>query len=738
MWVTRLENVRLITIILGISNVLVVVLGGVLILQAYPECDGRYILPFVAVSFAACVRIGVMIQSGIAQEATARIVLETPSDSTTVVDAVIRQERRIRYKKWLLWTRFTVAITLLQFVCATYLILNMAHYVSAGRTSCNCVSGVVSNSSRWKHKLLVLFMIMMCFVAVIQCFAGSDVLRWRSFYETLDHAWKAHYREVFDNGIREALCCMGRVKYLGVSEEDEVYSVARLLGDLVAYRASGTGHMELLAGLALLQSHRKSPKSLDESMEAPEAHMQEAAALQKFSEAAYTGPLLDIGRNPFIFPCAWLYRQGALSPWARNRRPVLEGDNWWRGHAAAFLKYVDLSPEDLRQGRVNQAKCQASYFVVVLHHLQSIVIAIRGTETPEDLITDGLCRECILSAEDLDGLINCSHIHPYMSQIVKSSFPHHGHAGIVKAARELYMKIEGSSGEYESNSCGLLSSLLGGGCECYGYNVRIVGHSLGGAIAALLGLRLYRRYPNLHVYAYGPLPCLDSVVANACSEFVTSIVHDNEFSSRLSIGSIMRLRAAAIASLSEHKKCDTAMIFRLARRFLYVSKYERSKTEIKEPASDIYLGAVTGSKEQEDQEASLWTETGREDDVEIEHGEFTNAFATDVNSHDDPITQFMETVPSSENGSTGDPPEMYLPGLVVHMVPQQRSSQSPFWTAWRVQGKEQIYKAYIANRECFRDIVVSQSMFLDHLPWRCHYALQKVLEARSAQGSCMN
>ncbi|OAY85840.1 hypothetical protein ACMD2_25855 [Ananas comosus] len=29
-------------------------------------------------------------------------------------------------------------------------------------------------------------------------------------------------------------------------EEDEVYSVARLLGDLVAYRASRTGHLELL------------------------------------------------------------------------------------------------------------------------------------------------------------------------------------------------------------------------------------------------------------------------------------------------------------------------------------------------------------------------------------------------------------------------------------------------------------------------------------------------------------
>lgn len=32
-------------------------------------------------------------------------------------------------------------------------------------------------------------------------------------------------------------------------EEDKVDSVAQLLGDLVAYRASGTGHLELLAGL---------------------------------------------------------------------------------------------------------------------------------------------------------------------------------------------------------------------------------------------------------------------------------------------------------------------------------------------------------------------------------------------------------------------------------------------------------------------------------------------------------
>lgn len=54
---------------------------------------------------------------------------------------------------------------------------------------------------------------------------------------------------------------------------------------------------------------------------------------------------------------------------------------------------------------VCQAKREAAYFILALHHLNTVVIAVRGTETPEDLLTDGLGRECILSAEDLDGLI---------------------------------------------------------------------------------------------------------------------------------------------------------------------------------------------------------------------------------------------------------------------------------------------------------------------------------------------
>lgn len=64
------------------------------------------------------------------------------------------------------------------------------------------------------------------------------------------------------------------------------------MGDLVAYRASGTGHLELLAGLALLQKHRQSSLSYEEFLEAPKERLDGAATFHKFAEAAYTVLLL--------------------------------------------------------------------------------------------------------------------------------------------------------------------------------------------------------------------------------------------------------------------------------------------------------------------------------------------------------------------------------------------------------------------------------------------------------------
>lgn len=95
MAVWRLQNLRWVTIILVIANVSVFLLGGFLVFGAYRSCDHKFVLPLAAVSCLAGVKIAAMVQSAIAQEAAARIVLETNADGTTVFDSVLRNDRRV-------------------------------------------------------------------------------------------------------------------------------------------------------------------------------------------------------------------------------------------------------------------------------------------------------------------------------------------------------------------------------------------------------------------------------------------------------------------------------------------------------------------------------------------------------------------------------------------------------------------------------------------------------------------
>ncbi|CAH8308960.1 unnamed protein product [Eruca vesicaria subsp. sativa] len=713
MWISRLKRVRRTILILGIANLSVIISGGVLTLVSNSKCDTTVqLFPLYAVCLAACVKLAAMVKVATTQELMAITIMDSPTQ--------ISLDRKIKYKTWLWWTRFAMVITLLQFLGATYLMFRVSTFVSPDGMPRRCVLGLSPDTHGWKQRLQVSFLITVCFVALAQCFTGSDILQWRSFYATQDDAWKAHYQEVFDHGIREVLCCLGRSEYMGVIEEDEVCSVARLLGDLVSYRASGTGHLEFLAGLALLQNNSQFPESYENCMEAPAFHLQEAATFHKFAEAAYTGPLLDVGRNPALFLCTWICRQGILTPWSRKWRPKLDGDNWWRGHASAFLKFIDFPAHVLRRGRICSEKCKATYFVVVLHYLRCVVIAVRGTETAEDLITDGLGRACSLTPEDLNGLTN--HIH-----VMDSSRKHYGHSGIVEATRDLFMQIEGDPGGKKSGSSGFMSSLIGDGSECAGYSIRIVGHSLGGAIASLLGIRLRCRFPNLYVYAYGPLPCVDQDVAVACSEFVTSIVLDNEFSSRLSYGSIRRLQVAAIKVLSQDPKADTALIFRLARRFLSASRRHRHNDVEEQTTREATPSSII---EEEDQTYPIWKEV--EPEMRQHDEEFINPFHEMEASTDNPVTQFMETVPTSVDDDDDDEaPEMFLPGVVIHIVHEGNNMSVPIWRGWPICDVPDGYKAYVANRESFKEIMVSPSMFLDHLPWRCRHAMQKVLESRS-------
>jgi len=78
---------------------------------------------------------------------------------------------------------------------------------------------------------------------------------------------------------------------------------------------------------------------------------------------------------------------------------------------------------------------------------------------------------------------------------------------------------------------------------------------------------------------------------------------------------------------------------------------------------------------------------------------------------------FTNDAPAPIEVSIAEGPEVFLAGFIIHIVPEERSNMSR-WTSWVGDGRGQDYKAFSSHRECFKDIVVSPFMFLDHLPWR--------------------
>mmetsp|Transcript_3430 Transcript_3430/g.5056 ORF Transcript_3430/g.5056 Transcript_3430/m.5056 type:complete len:562 (-) Transcript_3430:84-1769(-) len=74
------------------------------------------------------------------------------------------------------------------------------------------------------------------------------------------------------------------------------------------------------------------------------------------------------------------------------------------------------------------------------------------------------------------------------------------------------------------------------------YKIKLVGHSLGGAVAALVGLLIRDDFPNLTVFCIAIPKCVSEHLTPITEEFITSLVYMDDFVPLLSMSTVKELR----------------------------------------------------------------------------------------------------------------------------------------------------------------------------------------------------
>nr|CAD2145236.1 unnamed protein product [Meloidogyne enterolobii] len=170
-----------------------------------------------------------------------------------------------------------------------------------------------------------------------------------------------------------------------------------------------------------------------------------------------------------------------------NRRDfMLMGDNCCSCHSSALELMLDdeCTPAFVcfRNGLF-----EVPFAVVIDHHTNSIVIAIRGSASFMDIITDLSLDDETLDSIDVDS-----------DPILRSDKELDGygeirvHKGILKSARYIYETLQTNHVIEDAQQ------------RCPNYNIVICGHSLGAGIGSLLALFLKIKYPDIRCYAFAP------------------------------------------------------------------------------------------------------------------------------------------------------------------------------------------------------------------------------------------
>ncbi|GKU86315.1 hypothetical protein SLEP1_g852 [Rubroshorea leprosula] len=186
----------------------------------------------------------------------------------------------------------------------------------------------------------------------------------------------------------------------------------------------------------------------------------------------------------------------------------------YRDNTAAIARNTMLRESNILKFVKYSSVMRPGYYIGIDPRKKLVIFAIRGTHTVYDLITD------IVTSSD--------------GEVTLEGYS--THFGTAEAARW-----------FLTHEIGTIRKCL----EKYqGFRLRLVGHSLGAATASLLAIMLRKKShkelgfnPDIvTAVGYATPPCMSKELGESCSDFVSTVVMQDDIVPRLSAASLARLR----------------------------------------------------------------------------------------------------------------------------------------------------------------------------------------------------
>lgn len=209
-----------------------------------------------------------------------------------------------------------------------------------------------------------------------------------------------------------------------------------------------------------------------------------------------------------------------------------------------ICRRTGLSSADLKVGAFSTTAFMPGHYVAVDRQIKAVIVCVRGTANLVDSLTD------VAATQDpmrMRREAPCSDFS--LSDADDDVIEGHGHAGVLRSARNLFHRIR--------------DTVLVAIRENPGFELMVTGHSLGGATAAVLALimRDDPEFPRALAFAFAPLPCLTYDLAELTASFTITVINGPDIVPRLSVAMLLPYFATAryVADLSRSRKVLLAL-----------------------------------------------------------------------------------------------------------------------------------------------------------------------------------